>query len=100
MDEKKILEKNKNVPNETAKEKNISLEAAQELLVAVMERQVRRLFILCIVIFAALVISNAAWIYYENSFVDTITVKQDTPNGNNNYVGRDGSIVNGKSDNN
>ena len=60
-------------------DKMISLEAAQELIVAVMERQVKRLFILCLVIFIALVASNAAWIYYENQFEDVSnTVTQET----------------------
>lgn len=64
-------------------DKVISLEAAQELIVAVMERQVKRLFILCLVIFitlfVALVASNAAWLYYENQFEDvTTSVTQET----------------------
>ena len=42
-----------------------------------------------------LVGSNLWWIYYENQFEDTVTVTQDTPNGNNNYIGRDGDITNG-----
>ena len=78
----------------------ISYEAASEVLVAAMERQVKRLFILCIIMFIALVGSNLAWIAYENQFVDTVTVTQDTPNGNNNYVGRDGDITNGAANNN
>lgn len=57
------------------------------------------LFVLIFVIFIALVGSNLAWIHYENQFVDSVTVTQDTPNGNNNYVGRDGDITNGSSDN-
>lgn len=56
------------------REEKISNEAAHEIIVAVMERQVKRLFILCLVIFAALVISNVAWIYYENQFEDVSTV--------------------------
>ena len=60
-------------------DKMISLEAAQELIVAVMERQVKRLFILCLVIFIVLVASNAAWLYYENQFEDvTTSVTQET----------------------
>ena len=87
------MEDNKN-------QETISNETAHEIIVAVMERQVKRLFVLCLVIFAALVISNAAWIYYENSFVDSVTVTQDTPNGNNNYVGHDGDITNGATNDN
>lgn len=60
----------------------------------------RWLIILCIIIFIAFVGSNYAWMRYENSFTDEITVTQDTPNGNNNYIGRDGDITNGSSNNN
>ena len=52
----------------------ISYEAASEILVAAMERQVKRLFILCIIMFVALVGSNLAWIAYENQFEDVSTV--------------------------
>lgn len=65
------------------------------------ERHIKRLWILCLVIFAALVVTNAGWIYYENQFEDvTMTVTQDTPSGNNSFVGRDGNITNGTTDNN
>ena len=47
-----------------------------------------------------LVGSNLWWIHYENQFEDTVTVTQDTPNGNNNYIGRDGDITNGEANNN
>lgn len=53
-----------------------------------------------IALFVALVGTNVAWMIYENSFVDTVTVTQDTPSGNNNYVGRDGDITNGSSNDN
>lgn len=78
----------------------LSNEAAHEILVAAMERQSKRLFILCLVVFLAFVASNAYWIWKDSQFVDEITVTQDTPNGSNNYVGRDGNITNGSSDNN
>lgn len=60
----------------------------------------KRLFVLCIVIFLAFVGSNIGWLIYESQFEDCVTVTQDTPNGNNNYVGRDGSITNGAANNN
>lgn len=60
------------------------------------ERHIKRLWILCIVIFLALVGTNAGWIIYESQFEDvTMTVTQDTPSGNNSYIGRDGNITNG-----
>lgn len=58
------------------------------------------IFGFAIALFIALIGTNVAWIVYENSFVDTVTVTQDTPSGNNNYVGRDGDITNGSSNGN
>ena len=57
------------------------------------ERTVRRLWILCLVIFAALVITNGAWVYYESSFEDLV-VTQENDDGFNNYIGNDGDITN------
>ena len=39
-----------------------------EGMMARMERTNRRLWILCIIIFLAFVISNGAWIWYENQW--------------------------------
>jgi hypothetical protein len=38
-----------------------------------MERHVKRLFIMWIVTFAALVLTNIGWIVYENQFQDVVT---------------------------
>ena len=86
--------------DEIKKEEQISNEATNELVTSIMERQVRRLFILCIILFLALIGTNAYWIWNENQYMDTITITQDTPNGNNNYIGRDGDITNGTSNSN
>lgn len=53
-----------------------------------LERVVRRLWILCIVIFVAFVFSNCAWIVYESSFKD-ISIEQevDTGDGSANVIG-------------
>lgn len=40
-----------------------------------LERTVKRLWILCIIIFAALVVTNAGWIWYESQYVDVITTE-------------------------
>ena len=53
------------------------------------ERTVRRLWILCLVIFAALVITNSAWVYYEAQYTDTsveIEADQQADNNGNNYI--------------
>lgn len=39
-----------------------------ESAMARLERTIRRLWILCIVMFLAFVISNGAWIYYESQW--------------------------------
>ena len=59
--------------------------------VARQERTIKRLWILSIVIFLAFVLSNGAWIVYENSFEDvttTIEAEQDS-SGTNIISGRD-----------
>lgn len=47
------------------------------------ERNVKRLWVLCIVIFLAFVLSNCAWIVYESSFVDSVQeIEQEIDTGN------------------
>lgn len=58
------------------------------------ERTIKRLWVLCIILFIAFVISNGAWIYYEAQFVDEITVTQENASGYNNYLNGDGNINN------
>ena len=66
-----------------------------EGMLARQERTIRRLWVLCLVIFLAFVGSNAAWIYYEQQFVDeVVTVEQENESGYNNYIGNDGDIKN------
>ena len=61
------------------------------------ERTIKRLWILCILLIILLVGTNAAWIYYENSFEDVVTVTQeaDTDGGGNAYVNNGGDFING-----
>lgn len=61
---------------------------AHESAQARQERTIKRLWILCIVIFLAFVISNGAWVYYDSQFETSITkiqAEQDAQGGNN-YV--------------
>lgn len=44
-----------------------------ESSLARMERQSKRLFILCIVLIVSLIGTNAAWIVYENQYVDSVS---------------------------
>lgn len=56
------------------------------------ERTVKRLWILCIIMFLALVISNAGWIVYESQFEDEVItqeISQDSGfGGTNTYNGK------------
>ena len=62
--------------------------------IARMERMNRRLWILCIVLIVLLAVTNGAWLYYENQFIDEVTVTQENGDGYNNYVDGDGTINN------
>ena len=64
---------------------------AFESALARLERTNRRLFILCIILILLLLATNLSWIYYENSFED-VAVTQDNANGYNSYIGNDGNI--------
>ena len=69
-----------------------------ELSIAMAERTIKRLWILCITIFLAFVISNVCWIVYENSFEDLV-ITQDNADGYNSFIGNDGDINYGNTDN-
>jgi hypothetical protein len=63
-----------------------------EGMMARQERTIRRLWILCIIIFIALIATNAGWIYYESQFI-TEEVTQDVDTGNGEaYVAGIGDI--------
>ena len=59
---------------------------------------IKRLWILIILLVVLLFGSNAAWIWYERQWevVETTEVTQENEGGYNNYVGRDGEIINGE----
>lgn len=67
----------------------------QEMYCASMERTIKRLWITIILLIVLLVGSNICWIVYENQFEDVV-VTQDNADGYNNYIGNDGDINNGK----
>lgn len=59
-----------------------------ESAMARMERQLKRSWILCIVMFLAFVASNAAWIYYESQFEDIVTtIEAEQDGAGTNIVG-------------
>ena len=67
---------------------------AYESELARLERIVRKMFVIIIVLIAMLVGTNACWIWYENQFIDEVTVTQENDDGYNNYVDGDGTINN------
>ena len=83
-------------------EKMVSLYVYEGTL-ARQERHIKRLWILCIIIFLALIGTNAGWIYYESQFeTETTTqeVTQDVDTGSGTaYVAGIGDI-NGESETN
>lgn len=62
-----------------------------------LERINKRFFILLLIVFFALVGTNAYWIWYECQFEDVV-VTQENADGYNNYIGNDGDIINGTTD--
>ena len=41
-----------------------------------MERQIKRLFILCVIMFVALIGTNAGWIWYESQYEDVVVTQE------------------------
>ena len=65
--------------------------------------QIRRLVWVIVLLIVLLVGTNAGWLIYENQFETveetTTTITQDNADSYNNYIGNDGDIVNGETDN-
>lgn len=67
---------------------------AVETAIASMERTIRRLWILAIILAVMLFSSNAAWIYYESQWVDeTTTYEADSENGGNAIINGSGEVT-------
>ena len=70
------------------------------------ERQVKRLWVALIVAIALMFLTNMMWVgvfssYDYSSTTEEIIVEQDAQDGgNNNYIGNNGDINNGVSENN
>lgn len=70
-----------------------------------LERQLKRLWIVILVLIFLLVGSNCAWLWYESQFetvetVEEYVIEQDADSGNNNSIINGGEIVNGEADSN
>ena len=61
-----------------------------------MERTIKRMWILCMILVAVIVGSNIAWIYYESQFEDIVTtVTQEVESDENgNAIINDGVHIN------
>lgn len=80
-------------------EKNIPY-FVHEGIMARMERTIRRLWILCIILVLLLTVTNGAWIYYESQFEDVVSteISQDVNSDDGgNAVINDGVHINGES---
>lgn len=68
------------------------------------ERQIKTLICVIVLLIVLLVGSNVGWLIYEAQFevveetTETI-ITQDNADGYNNYIGNDGDIVNGETNN-
>lgn len=75
----------------TCKEKKKSLEPVpyivHEAAMARQERNNKRLWIVVIILIAALILSNAAWVYYESQFTEEVQeVTQDVDTGDGDAI--------------
>ena len=60
-----------------------------------MHRIIKWLIIVIIILIVALIGSNLAWTLYEMQYEDvSVQVEQEGEEGNNNFVGADGIIIN------
>lgn len=69
---------------------------AHESEVARLERIIKRMWILCIIIFVALIGTNAGWIWYESQYVDEVvteTYTSETDSGCTAIANREGSVI-------
>lgn len=70
-------------------------EATFEFTVERFVQTIKKLWVVIIVLIVALIATNIAWIIYESQF-ETEYYSVEADNGNANYIGRDGDIVNGE----
>lgn len=80
-------------------DKKVVSQYFHEGTVAMMERTIRRLWITTILLIVLLVATNGAWLWYESQF-EYFTVTQESETGTNNYIGNDGEISYGTTNDN
>ena len=65
-----------------------------------LERTIKRLWILLLVLTVLFVGSNVWWIWRESQFADEYyEITQENEDGYNNFIGNDGDIYNGEANN-
>ena len=73
---------------------------AHESDMARLERTIKRLWILLLVLIVLFVGSNGWWIWRESQFADEYyEITQENEDGYNNFIGNDGDIYNGEANN-
>lgn len=72
-----------------------------EAMMARSERTTKRLWITILVLIFLLVGSNCLWLWWSNQWetVEQWEIVQENDGGYNNYIGNDGDIVNGETNN-
>jgi hypothetical protein len=66
------------------------------------ERQNKRLVWVIVLLIVLLVGSNIGWLVYNSQFEvveESTVITQENADGYNNYIGNDGDIINGETDN-
>lgn len=67
------------------------------------ERQIKRMWVVILLLICSLIGTNLAWIIYNSQFEiveESVTVEQENDNGDNNYIGNNGDISYGEAENN
>ena len=68
-----------------------------------MERANKRWCIISVILIILIFATNGAWLYYNSQYdivKETTTITQENKDGVNNFIGNDGDINNGETDNN
>ena len=96
------MEKKCNICGTENKNSNVPF-VVYQATAARQERQIKRMWIVILLLICALIGTNLAWIIYNSQFEiveESVTVEQESDNGDNNYIGNNGDITYGEAENN
>ena len=83
--------------NMTTETVDMMPKANHDAMMARMERMNNRMFVLTIVLIICLLGTNIGWLVYESQYEDVVTTTlTQEGEGDNNYIGNDGSISYGE----